>query len=188
MKKVTSFRLDPSLKEYTLSFGADYGFESVGALVNGILYYVKTHENPANCNIAAFLEDALRGDTAAYTARERNIKTISDCSDRMQLFFSYMDDSWGDQMLENFLKWGIKRYLKRRSWLEDVRSEFFHQYDIPLYYWEIQEYIRLWYERAENTGHLREINRSLILGHHLTEQTYLDTTPADTVDEHGEVK
>lgn len=176
-------RLDEDLKDYMSTFEAEYGFKSLSALVNGIFYYAKYQTNPDNLDIRQFLEDILAGELVTPDRVKQKIELQT--TQELEIFFTYMDENWGNQMLANFIQRGIRYYLEKSGWLENVRQEFCKMYDIPLYPWEAKKYLHLWYERAEQTGRLREINRCIILRKPLTEQTFLDCNPAE---KQGEVK
>lgn len=178
MHKTTSIRLDLDLKDYMLSFGAEYGFCSLGALVNGVIYYSMYQTNPENFDVRQLLEDILDGKLTTQDTTSRRIAEKESLQE-LKLFYAYMDQEWGNEMLANIINRGLSYYLYRSAWVENVRLEFCKLYDIPLLPWETKKYIRYWYERAEQTGRLRNISRRQLLGETLTQQTHLEIPSAE---------
>ena len=177
MHKTTSLRLDEELKDYVASFEADYSFKSLGALINGVFYYAKYQTNPKNIDIQRFLEDVMSGKLATPDTLERKLELQT--TQELDLFCEYMDEHWGNPMLANIIQRGMRYYLDKSGFLENVRREFCRIHDIPLYPWESRKYLQLWYERAEQTGRLRQINKCIVLGKPVDEQTLLNITQTE---------
>ena len=170
MHKITSMWLDEELKDYVASFGADYSFKSLSALVNGIFYYAKYHINPKNIDIRKFLEDVMSGKLTTPRALER--KLVMQTAQELDLFCKYMDENWGNSFLQAIIMHGLHQYIDRQEFIENVRREFCHKHDIPLYMWETRAYIKIWYGHAEQSGRLRHINKCTILGELVDEHTW----------------
>ena len=170
MHKITSMWLDEELKDYVASFGSDYSFKSLSALVNGFFYYAKYHTNPKNIDIQKFLEDVMSGKLTTPSTLER--KLALQVTHELELFCEYMDEHWGTSVLGLFIRNGLHSYIGKFEFIKRVGKEFCLTHDIPLYPWEIQKYIQIWYERAEKSGRLRVINKCILFGKPVDEHTW----------------
>ena len=130
----------------------EYGFESVGAFVNGIFYMVRFNESSGNNQIKTFLEDVLDGNTILDDDVYQELQTRKRIR---EAYYETLEDIPG--LFVDITNSNINRFLKNERWMEAVTEMVEDKTGIAIFPKDAKSMVKKWYQYMLDSGKGRKL-------------------------------